>query len=282
MKELYVTDLDGTLLDSESRITPESAEMLNRAIEAGADFTIATARTPATVSSIIKDLRLRLPLVVMTGAAIWDPASDRYLHVCFHSEEDVKELIRVYRRHSLSTFIYTLRDHKIHIYHIGPLSEAERTFIDERHDNPYKTFHIPEDGESRLPDHLDNVVLMFALQPVGKAGTAYPDIKKVGKVNSVFYPDLFNPEIAFIEAFPEEATKAKGIARLRKMIGAERVVAFGDNVNDIPMLREADEGIAVENAVGGLKREADKIIGANTSDSVAREILNRVTPSAQP
>lgn len=275
MKELYVSDLDGTLLGDDSLISPRSVELLNRAMDAGALFTIATARTPATVSSIVAGLNLRLPLVVMTGAALWDPKTDRYLHVCLHREEDVLRLISVYRRYGLSSFIYTMRDDKIHIYHVGPLSDAERRFIDERRDNPYKTFHIPPDGESELPERLDNVILMFALQPLEKARRAYSAINGIGEINAMFYPDLFDSSIGFIEAFPKEATKAAGVERMREMTGADRVVAFGDNVNDLPMFRQADEGVAVENAVESLRKVADKIIGTNVSDAVAREILNR-------
>lgn len=272
---LFATDLDGTLLDETSQVSDQSARMLNEAIGRGAQVTVATARTPATVSRLLSEVNLRLPLVVMTGAALWDPVSDRYLHTCFHRERDVRSLIDIYRRHGLPTFTYTLRDHRIHIHHIGPLSDAERQFIDERLDSPYKTFHVPDDGESRLPERLDNVLLMFALQPAGPAAEAYAEIKTLPGINTVFYHDLFDPSTAFIEAFPEEATKAKGLGRLRAHIGAERLVAYGDNFNDLPMFRAADEAVAVGNAVEEVRREATRTIGPNTADSVARDILEQ-------
>lgn len=270
---LYVSDLDGTLLNADSRVSPASVAMLNEAISGGALFTVATARTPATVSWLLKDINLRLPLVVMTGAAIWDPVSDTYLDTCFHRHEDVVRLLEIYRRHGLPTFIYTLRGNKIHIYHIGSLSEAELRFIDERKDSPYKTFHITEDGESALPPRLDNVVLLFALQPAEAAARAFEEIKTVADINTVFYHDLFDPSVGFIEAFPKEATKAKGIQRLRSRLNAARTVCFGDNYNDLPMLRSSDRAVAVENAVEAVRKEADTTIGPNTEDSVARFIL---------
>lgn len=276
MSTLYATDLDGTLLNNESIVSPRSVKMLNEAIGRGVLFTVATARTPATVSGLLKDINLKLPLVVMTGAAIWDPVTDRYLDTCFHRDEDVRHLVEIYRCHSLSTFIYTLRDHKIHIYHIGPLNEVERRFIAERDKNPYKTFHIPPSGESLLPKRLDNVLLMFALQPTEQAAVAYPEVRRMESINSVFYPDLFNPGVSFIEAFPKEATKAMGLVKLRNLSGADRLVVFGDNVNDLPMFAVADEGIAVANAVETLKLKATTVTGPNTDDSVAREIIGRI------
>lgn len=272
---MYVSDLDGTLLGTDSKVSSESVSMLNRAIAAGAAFTVATARTPATVSGLLAEIDLRMPLVVMTGAALWDARSGEYLDTQFHKESDVRNLLEVYRRHNLPTFIYTMQSGKIHIYHIGSLSEAEKIFIEERRFNKFKEFHIPENGESVLPEKLDNVMLLFAIQPTEQARRAYTDISKVGKINSVFYPDLFNPEVAFIEAFPEEATKAKAIKRLCERVGKEKIVVFGDNVNDLPMFRIADESIAVANAVEQVRAVADKVIGANTEDAVAKEILQR-------
>ncbi len=276
MSTLFASDLDGTLLNSDSRLSPETERMLNRAIDAGALFTVATARTPATVAELMKGVALQLPLVVMTGAALWDPRTGRYLDTRFHKEEDVRALLRIYRRHSLPTFIYTLRDdQRLHIYHIGPLSDHERRFIAERSGMDAKVFHIPESGESILPDSLGNVVLLFAMQPASEAEKAYDDIRRIEGVNSVFYHDIFDPSLAFIEAFPAEATKAKALARLAAMTGADRMVVFGDNMNDIPMLRAASEGVAVENAVPEVKAVADTVIGRNTEDAVAREILRR-------
>lgn len=66
LKTLYISDLDGTLLGNDAAVSPESTEMLNEAISAGAMFSVATARTPATVASILSDIDTRLPMAVMT------------------------------------------------------------------------------------------------------------------------------------------------------------------------------------------------------------------------
>ena len=64
---LYVSDLDGTLLNEKSRISALTARTLNRLIDNGICFTIATARTPATVVKLMNEVRLNLPVVLMTG-----------------------------------------------------------------------------------------------------------------------------------------------------------------------------------------------------------------------
>ena len=53
------------------------------------------------------------------------------------------------------------------------------------------------------------------------------------------------------------------------------MIAFGDNLNDIPMMRVADVAVAVGNALSQVKAEADVVIGANTADAVAQFIKDR-------
>ena len=68
-------------------------------------------------------------------------------------------------------------------------------------------------------------------------------------------------------------SKAHGVERLRQLTGAERVVVFGDNLNDIAMMQCADVAVAVDNALPQTKAVANIIIGSNNSDAVARYIL---------
>ena len=68
---LYVSDLDGTLLNEHSQVSAESAAMLNEAIERfGAQFTCATARTPATIVPLMQHIHMQLPMIAMAGAAM--------------------------------------------------------------------------------------------------------------------------------------------------------------------------------------------------------------------
>ena len=62
---------------------------------------------------------------------------------------------------------------------------------------------------------------------------------------------------------------------LRDYLHPERIICFGDNLNDIPMFEAADHSIAVENAVAAVKEAADEIIGKNTDNAVAAYISER-------
>ncbi|MDE6028537.1 MAG: HAD family hydrolase [Muribaculaceae bacterium] len=273
-KTLYVSDLDGTLLQPDSRLSDTTLSILNRLISEGALFTIATARTPATVASIIDGLDLRLPAIVMTGTALWDKRDNSYSNVHYMNDEAVKELVGIYRRTDFPTFLYTLRQNMIHIYHLGPLSGIEKEFIEARRHNFAKTLHIPADGNSELPEWLGDTVLFYGMQPEVKAAETFALTSEVENVRAQKYHDFYGPEIGILEAFSPLSTKANAIRELAGKIGAERIVAFGDNLNDMPMLELADVGVAMENGVEEAKAVADIVIGRNTEDAVAKFILN--------
>ena len=272
-KTLFVSDLDGTLLSSDRRVSAASVDMLNAAISKGALFSIATARTPSTVSSLMKDVNATLPFIVMTGAAFWDKQTRKFSEPVTMNPSEASRILDIIRSHSLPAFVYCLRNEKIHIYHTGPLSDIERKFIDERKDSEYKEFHIPEDGCSLMPEPLTDVTLFYAMQPSTLVESTYLDIKEHAECNPIFYHDMYGMETGIMEVFSPLASKANAVKRLRHMTGADRVVAFGDNLNDLPMLRVADVAVAVDNAVDEVKAAADIIIPANTTDSVAKFIL---------
>lgn len=278
MRTLYVSDLDGTLLGSDRKVSRESVRLLNEAIAEGALFSVATARTPATVGPLLKDVDCTLPLIVMTGAAIWDRKDNRYVHASFHSESTARRLVSLYKKHGLCTFVYILgEDNVIHIFHMGEMSQLERGFMEERLSTPYKRFHVDEKGCSELPEKLDRVLLFYSMRPTEEVKRVYDEIKESDDLRAVFYHDMYGEEIALMEVFGTEASKANAVRILAGMADADRIVAYGDNVNDIPILSMADDAVAVENAVDSVKGIAGRIIGPNGSDSVARDIKRQVS-----
>ncbi len=273
MSTLFVSDLDGTLLGPDRKVSEESVSLLNESIAEGALFSVATARTPATVGPLLKDVDCTLPLIVMTGAAIWDRKDNRYVHASFHNEATARRLVELYQRHNLCTFIYILgEDNIIHIYHLGEMSPLERVFMEERLATPYKKFHVDEKGSSELPDRLDRVLLFYSMRPTEDVRSVYDEIKDADDLRAVFYHDMYGEEIALMEVFGPDASKANAVKILAELAAADKIVAYGDNVNDIPILSVADDAVAVENAVEEVKRIAGRMIGPNSEDSVAKDI----------
>lgn len=273
MKTLYVSDLDGTLLGPDSALSPRTIEILNRLIGRGALFTVATARTPATVSGILRGVNMELPAIVMTGAALWHPAANRYERVVYMNPEAASDLIVIYRRAGISSFIYTLTDGMIHIYHTGgKLTGLQWEFINERKNNPFKRIHL-DSAESLLREaDLRKVVLAYTMLPDATAAAGYAATKSIPGIRAQYYHDIYGPATGILEAFCSDATKASAMQWLAKSVGADRVVTFGDNINDLPMMRSADVAVAVEGALPEVKEAADIVIGSNADDAVAQFI----------
>ncbi len=275
MSTLFVSDLDGTLLQPDARLSATTVEILNKELSRGTLFTVATARTPATVAPILRDVEMRLPAIVMTGAALWDAATRSYSRVIYMKEESARRLVAKYREINFPIFIYTLDDRLIHIYHNGDtLSPLEYSFLEERVHNCFKCVEISREHPDRLPDDYSKIVLCYGMQPDSEARAAYEATRYIPGIRPQFYHDIFGPEVGIVEAFSSDATKAKAMRALAAKIGADKIVCFGDNINDLPMMREADLAVAVENALPEVKEAADIVIGPNTTDSVAKFIAD--------
>ena len=98
------------------------------------------------------------------------------------------------------------------------------------------------------------------------------EIDRIPELSYSFYKDTYT-EYWFLEVFNAKASKADGLRIVKEYVGAQKAVAFGDNMNDLPLFEAADLKCAVENAVDVLKQQADVIIGPNDSDGVAKFIL---------
>lgn len=269
---LYITDLDGTFLGNDARVSATSARIVSELSRRGALISIATARTPATVVELMADTYTTTDLVVMTGAAIWDRRRDCFAEIKMLPPDEARAVVRGFEGSGISPFCYTLKDDRqIEVYHDdAELSPSEQLFVDQRDDLALKHFNI---GHAASEAALDRMVLAFAMGPHDAIVDVARRLSETTSCYVSYYKDTYSPDLWLLEVFANGVSKAAGIERLRQITGADRVVAFGDNLNDIAMLRAADVGVAVGNALDEVKAAADVVIGPNTSDAVARYIL---------
>lgn len=268
MTTLYATDLDGTLLGADATLSDYSARLFRQLTDQGALITFVTARTPATIEPILASAMPRVPGVAMTGSTIWNPASRSYEEVDYMDPADVLVIKDICYRLGIHPFVYTLRpgSNQLVSYHSDPaLSGLEEKFVYERSINDLKIFKIGEDSP-KIAD--DFTVLFFAMGAPSAIKTAAEAIRQATDCYASWYPDTYHPGLSLLEVFAPQVSKAYGLRRLKERLGADRVVAFGDNLNDIPMLQTADLAVAVDNAADEVKQAANIIIGPNTADSV--------------
>lgn len=276
MKHLFVSDLDGTLLNPESRIGARTASIVTELSRRGVLFTVATARTPATVEPLLSATLTLPPAIVMTGAAMWDRRRQSYINPHFMEPATAACITEACAAHGIRPFSYTLDGSGIiRTYYNGRTSRREQKFIDERAHLPLKRFEINPTGDAAMS--YPDTVLIFAL---GLPDSIYPladELRATGLCSVSSYPDIFNSDVAFLEVFAPGVSKASAVTDLKKLTGADRLTVFGDNLNDLPMMAVADVAVAVGNAFPEVKAAADIVIGSNRDDAVALYISEDLT-----
>lgn len=283
LRHLFVTDLDGTLLDDTARVSPATAEILTWLVERGVMFTVATARTPATVERLLRNIppSSGLPSIVMTGAAMWNRAEGRYDSCHFIETPMAESIMNICLSHGIHPFVYRFAeddDRLLHVYHSPRLQRKEMEFIDERRHLPLKRFHLVDDA-SVVETPLDRTLLFFTTGERKAIYSAAEILRNTLGCAVSAYPDIYHRNIGIMEVFAPEVSKGAAVQELARKIGADRITVFGDNLNDLAMMACADTAVAVGNAQPRVKELAHTVIGPNTADSVARYILRHFTGS---
>lgn len=268
-KTLYITDLDGTLLNSQAELSEYTKSTINSLVSQGMYFTFATARTIYSAESITEGLNINVPCIVNNGAEIYDRKSGKYVRKSDIPIDAAARIIDAFVENNVGLFMFKFRGEKFGTCYSNNLNELMQEYVRTRSktDQPLwkcADLHSENDG---------NVVYLTSTGDYEKLLPIERIAASVKGLDHVFYEDTYTGK-HYLEIFSENASKANGLKFLREKYGFEKIVAFGDNLNDLSMLREADVKIAVENARDELKQQADFIIRSNDEDGVAHYILN--------
>ncbi len=269
-KTLYVSDLDGTLLNTRSFIGPKSLELINGLVAQGMCFTYATARSLTSASRVARGLTLHGPVITFNGAFILDPATGARLSSEFFSASEALSIQTTLADCGISPTVDAFVD-----------SVLRKSWMPAHENAPMRHYIGSRPGDPRMRP-VDSTAALYAgeifyFTCIGERDDllpAYERFRHDARFTCTFQQELYRTEY-WLEIMPREATKANAILKLKERLGCSRVVCFGDAVNDIPMFRMADECYAVANAVDALKEIATGVIGGNDEDGVARFLQAR-------
>ena len=91
-------------------------------------FTIATARTPATVVPLLKQLQLDLPVVLMNGAVLYDIRNKHYIQTNGFTDDSALRYISVLENRDLIPFVYRIENNKLQVFHKPLVNDIQRDF----------------------------------------------------------------------------------------------------------------------------------------------------------
>lgn len=265
-KTLFISDLDGTLLDSNVSLPSEYADKLNRLTRDGVMITYATARTIRSVSHILRDIDFSLdscpPIALMNGVLIRDMKSGEYVSSAVIDRVTAASIISAFEKIGAEPFVYTIDKSNtidgdpLHTYYREIKGTPMRKFLDERVVRYKKPFiAVPSLHEIESEDIIYFCVLGDELL----VRHSYDALDGLGGIKYAFYRDSYDIDTWYLEVFSEYASKAHAVEFLRQYTGADEVVCFGDNLNDLPMFEKSDVRVAVEGAVDEVKKAADSI-----------------------
>lgn len=274
MKTLYISDLDGTLLDSNAEISAYTADKLNLLIQKGLEFSVATARTNATVVKMLKNVNISTPVILMNGVAIYDLKKDCYVDVKPISKNGKNVLFNVIKNNIKSGFIYSIDNNELSTYYENTDSPNAIAFIEERQKKYNKKF-IKVNSFSEC---INKNIVYYSIDDKKEVlAEAYKLLAKCEDLRVEFYRDIYNTEHWYLEVCSSEASKKNAVITLKNMSGFEKVICFGDNLNDLPMFEASDEAYAVMNAKDEVKAAADGIIESNNDNGVVKFIEKTFT-----
>ena len=266
-EELFVTDLDGTLLQPDATVSDRTRAILAPLLEAGLPLTVATARTSFSVLPILHGLPFRLPLILQNGSILHDPVTDRIVSAAVIAADAYLQVVELFARFGFNGFVFCVPEDTLECCYTELTTEHMRQYYAERRQTYHKPFRqvLSLDAlTERQPVFLSLHAQKERLDPLREALT------QVQGISVTYYRDVYDTDIWYLEISAPDATKYHGICKLRSITGAANVTGFGDNHNDLPLFRACDTKIAVGNAADDLKAAADQIIGCNTDDAVAR------------
>lgn len=276
---LYISDLDGTLLDNKGNLSPYARKELNRMLESGLHFTIASARSIVSIRRILAGVKISLPVIEFNGAFISDFSTGEHLQINSISSEVSEEILLDLAAFGQLPLISCFDGEQDRLFYLQKRNPGEEWYIG----------HLKEKKDPRvsradsLEQALDGEVVCFTVidrEEKLMDLTRTLEKKYSEKVEVHLIENLYSPGWYWLTVHDRRASKDQGILALTRLTGhsPEDLIVFGDNLNDLKMFALASRAVAVGNAQPQLKEKATHITGTNEEDGVVKFILDDFSP----
>lgn len=263
---LIASDVDGTLLDPDERITARTRDAVLAAVGSGAHFVLATGRPPRWIPPVVEELGFAPMAVCANGAVIYDAASDRVVSARTLPVDVLAELAEIATRVVPGVGLAAER--------VGRSAHDSATPQFVSAPGYEHAWLNPDNTEVSVEDLLSSPVVKLLVRKPGMPSSelAAALAKHVGVLGDITY----STNDGLLEISQIGISKALGVAEVARPleIAPEDVVAFGDMPNDVPMLLWAGHGVAMGNAHPETIAAANEVTATNGDDGLAR-VLER-------
>lgn len=267
--KLIVSDVDGTLLTSDRRLSDENIAGIKKAKEQNIKFTISTGRVVSMLDYYIKTLEITTPVIAFNGAVAWDPVSKETIYDIPMDKEELYELLDLCKYYELDYGVMTM----------GVNYFSPNSFRIKRYQG-YNEFAKSHGMSIMEVDVFDEKHSCIDGVKVYKLLITEKDSKKikviVDHLQSMKTTGYTFSEPTLLDISEKSADKGFGVKRLAQYYGLkpEEVCAIGDYDNDISMLSYAGFSVAMGNAQPNVKEHAFYVTETNDDNGLA-QVLNK-------
>lgn len=265
MKTLFISDLDGTLLGSNVRLSEFTIRTINALIRRGLVFSYATARSVVTAAKVTAGLSAEFPVITYNGAFIINSATQEILLSNYFTGDEAQYIQQVLTESQIYPIVYATIDGKEKFsYFRGHTNRGKQFFLDSRIGDVRRI-----EADSAEDVYRGDMFYISCIGDEEKLELINDIFKADSRFSCIYQRDIYSG-VNWFEILPARATKANAILQLKSFLGCDRIVSFGDSKNDLSMFEISDECYAVENACEELKEIATAIIDSNDNDGVAK------------
>lgn len=256
--KIFISDMDGTLLNGEGKISDINSGKIRQAVQDGMVFTVATGRMYKAARPYIESLGLDSPIISHNGAMI-KTVGGKLLDINYMDPELVSQVVDFADEMGVYLHLYT----EDGFFYHAPCEESQ-----------WYERVVANKGEAvgkELRNHNQGIVKIMILD---MSEQHIPEVfakarERFGDKLNVVSSDTINVE--FMALGVSKAAALEKLARLSH-VDIKDVLAIGDFTNDVEMITAAGVGVAVANANADASRAADYHVASNIDNGVAEAI----------
>ena len=252
---LICTDLDGTLLTSDKKISDKNIEAIEYFKSEGGIFTFATGRVIQSTRRYIKLVKPNAPVITYNGCAVYDWENEKFIYKA-ELDEDIRDVLKA-----------IMADCE----YVGAEVVTENELCICKNNQSMRE-HMAMEGAEYVDRNIDDVEYPWIKVIMVQTPSEVELLKK--KIASEEYADKYNyvqSASTYYEILPKNISKGTAGLKLCELLGIDKnkFIAIGDNENDIEMIKNAAFGAAVDNAADYVKAHADVVAPHHNDDAIA-------------
>lgn len=222
---LYISGIDSVLIPDDHSANAFNKVELNRMIESGVKFTLSTIRTPAEVKSLMKGVNLKLPIIVMDGAAMYDLNKREYLEAEFLQADICEQAERIIAYHGMHCFVNVMYDATLLIFYGELWNTAEKDLYETHKHSPYRNYIR---DIFRRHDASERVLYLTVLDEITKIANIEKQlVHELGALARITVTDSEYDGYQYLKVFSSAASKKHMLVKLKSHTGCDNVVTIG-------------------------------------------------------